>query len=27
MIDEYAQQTIAQRLSMVDGVAQVDVFG
>ncbi len=27
MVDEYAQQTIAQRLSMVDGVAQVDVFG
>jgi HAE1 family hydrophobic/amphiphilic exporter-1 len=27
MIDEYAQQTIAQRLSMIDGVAQVDVFG
>jgi len=27
MIDEYAQQTIAQRLSMLDGVAQVDVFG
>src|SRR5205085_534762 len=27
LIDEYAQQTIAQRLSMVDGVAQVDVFG
>jgi HAE1 family hydrophobic/amphiphilic exporter-1 len=27
MIDEYAQQTIAQRLSMLSGVAQVDVFG
>jgi len=27
MVDEYAQQTIAQRLSMLDGVAQVDVFG
>jgi HAE1 family hydrophobic/amphiphilic exporter-1 len=27
MIDEYAQQTIAQRLSMLEGVAQVDVFG
>ena len=27
MIDEYAQQSIAQRLSMVAGVAQIDVFG
>jgi len=27
MIDEYAQQTIGQRLSMLAGVAQVDVFG
>jgi len=27
MIDEYAQQTIGQRLSMLSGVAQVDVFG
>jgi HAE1 family hydrophobic/amphiphilic exporter-1 len=27
MIDEYAQQTLAQRLSMLSGVAQVDVFG
>src|SRR5262245_38542631 len=26
-LDEYAQQTIAQRISMVSGVAQVDVFG
>jgi HAE1 family hydrophobic/amphiphilic exporter-1 len=26
-IDEYAQQTVAQRISMVSGVAQVDVFG
>ena len=26
-VDEYAQQTIAQRISMVNGVAQVDVFG
>src|SRR5262245_30756968 len=27
MIDEYAQQTIAQRLSMLSGVAAVDIFG
>jgi HAE1 family hydrophobic/amphiphilic exporter-1 len=27
MLDEYAQQTIAQRISMLSGVAQVDVFG
>ena len=27
MIDEYAQQSIAQRLSMLPGVAQIDVFG
>ena len=27
MLDEYAEQTIAQRISMVSGVAQVDVFG
>ena len=27
VVDEYAQQTIAQRISMVNGVAQVDVFG
>jgi hydrophobic/amphiphilic exporter-1 (mainly G- bacteria), HAE1 family len=27
MVDEYAQQTIAQRISMLPGVAQVDVFG
>jgi hydrophobic/amphiphilic exporter-1 (mainly G- bacteria), HAE1 family len=27
MIDEYAQQTIAQRLSMLSGVAAIDVFG
>ncbi len=27
VLDEYAQQTIAQRISMVSGVAQVDVFG
>src|SRR4029079_3193180 len=27
MVDEYAQQTIAQRLSMLSGVAAVDVFG
>ena len=27
MIDEVAQQTIAQRISMLSGVAQVDVFG
>jgi HAE1 family hydrophobic/amphiphilic exporter-1 len=26
-LDEYAQQTIAQRISMVSGVASVDVFG
>jgi len=26
-LDEYAETTIAQRLSMVDGVAQVNVFG
>ena len=26
-LDEYAQQTMAQRISMVSGVAQVDVFG
>ncbi|PWT85267.1 MAG: acriflavine resistance protein B [Blastocatellia bacterium] len=26
-LDEYAQQTIAQRISMLSGVAQVDVFG
>ena len=26
-IDEYAETTIAQRLSMVEGVAQVNVFG
>jgi HAE1 family hydrophobic/amphiphilic exporter-1 len=26
-LDEYAQQTIAQHISMVAGVAQVDVFG
>src|SRR5499427_7213439 len=27
MIDEYAESTIAQRISMVSGVAQVNVFG
>ena len=27
LIDEYAQQTIAQRISMLSGVASVDVFG
>jgi HAE1 family hydrophobic/amphiphilic exporter-1 len=27
MIDEYAESTIAQRISMVNGVAQVNVFG
>ena len=27
VLDEYGQQTIAQRISMVTGVAQVDVFG
>src|SRR5262245_59086530 len=27
MLDEYAQSTIAQRISMVNGVAQVQVFG
>src|SRR3989441_12950220 len=27
VVDEYAQQTLAQRISMVSGVAQVDVFG
>ncbi|HMD35506.1 MAG TPA: efflux RND transporter permease subunit, partial [Vicinamibacterales bacterium] len=27
MLDEYAQSTIAQRISMVSGVAQVQVFG
>src|SRR5438034_9345302 len=27
VIDEYAQSTIAQRISMVSGVAQVNVFG
>ncbi|MEO8259191.1 MAG: efflux RND transporter permease subunit [Acidobacteriota bacterium] len=26
-LDEYAQQTVAQRISMISGVAQVDVFG
>ncbi len=26
-VDEYAESTIAQRISMVDGVAQVNVFG
>jgi len=26
-VDEYAQTTVAQRISMVDGVAQVQVFG
>jgi len=27
MVDEYAQSTMAQRISMVNGVAQVNVFG
>ena len=27
LVDEYAQSTIAQRISMVNGVAQVNVFG
>jgi HAE1 family hydrophobic/amphiphilic exporter-1 len=27
LVDEYAQSTIAQRISMVSGVAQVNVFG
>jgi hydrophobic/amphiphilic exporter-1 (mainly G- bacteria), HAE1 family len=27
MVDEYAQTTIGQRVSMIDGVAQVQVFG
>src|SRR5438034_5203357 len=27
LIDEYAESTIAQRISMVSGVAQVNVFG
>jgi HAE1 family hydrophobic/amphiphilic exporter-1 len=27
MLDEYAQQTIGQRISMLSGVAQVEVFG
>jgi HAE1 family hydrophobic/amphiphilic exporter-1 len=27
MVDEYAQTTMAQRISMIDGVAQVQVFG
>ena len=27
VLDEYGQQTIAQRISMVTGVAQVDLFG
>src|SRR5262249_13114606 len=26
-VDEYAETTLAQRISMVDGVAQVNVFG
>src|ERR1019366_8761542 len=26
-VDEYAEPTMAQRISMVDGVAQVNVFG
>ena len=26
-LDEYAQQTVAQRISMINGVAQVDLFG
>ena len=27
VLDEYGQQTIAQRISMISGVAQVDLFG